>query len=247
MRSKGDKDEEALRPHVRRYLLTLFSPLVVQIGAATPLFENSQFFADDGWWKSLTGEEQLRFVLWGWGLWILLVTVVAVVSSFFSRRWQQKVWKPAARKTRSAISWFGWRLVSPADRDQLLARQRQDKIQRAAATGPPKGKRGLIGSMHYGPITTHVNRYDSSLRVEWTNNKQAFGRLVPSIGGTWEIQYGRFEGSVRPQFVLVEALGRAATPEAGVEQLRVRDLKELEAQGAELGLDDRDASQHDDN
>lgn len=246
MQSKEHKDESDLKPHIKRFLIALALPIVVQIGALTPLFENSQFFAEDGWWKSLTGEEQIHFVLLGWAIWIGGVTVVALVLSFLSRRWQQSVWLPGIRGLRGAINWLGLLLVSRKERNRLVEREIQARAKRQAEAGPPKGRRsGLPGVVRYGPISTHLNMDDSSLRVEWTNNKQVFGMLVPSTGGSWEVQYGHFEGSVRPQFMVEEILGRVATAEEGVDQLRVRDLEELDAQQAESQLEVGNTSQND--
>jgi hypothetical protein len=188
--------------------------------------------------EEVTGEEQIRIVVLGWAIWIGLVTATAIVCSFFSRRWQQKFWLPGIGKLRGAISWLGWRLVDRAERDRLIEREIKARAAKKAEAGPLKGRRtGLHGVTNYGPINTRTDTYDSSLRAEWKNNKQVFGRLVPSTGGTWEVQYGHYQGSVRPQFAGEETLGRVATVEEGVDRLRVRDLNELDTQQAELQLD----------
>lgn len=237
MQPKDHTDDTDLKPDLKRFFIVLALPAVVQLGAMTPLFENSQFFAEDGWWKKLSGEEQIRVVFLGWAIWIGLVTLAALVWSFFIRRWQQKIWLPGIRKLRGAISRFGWRLIDRTERNRLVEQEIKAREEKRAKAGPPKGRpTGFAGVTNYGPINTRTNMYDSSLRVEWKNNKQVFGRLVPSTGDTWEVQYGHYQGSVRPQFMVEEPLGRAATVAEGIDRLRVRDLNELDTQQAELQL-----------
>ncbi|WP_139006431.1 hypothetical protein [Arthrobacter crystallopoietes] len=228
MQSKDHQDDPGLKPHVKLYLWALGLPILTPLGFLTPFFEESHLFADGGWWKSLTLLQQILVVLLGWAIWIAAVTVVALLLSFFSRRWQQEFWLPGVRRLRGAISWLGLRLVSRTHLNRLIAQEEKARARREAAAGPPKGTRsGVPGKVIYGKISTHANLYDLSLMVEWRSTGLPLGKLVPSPGDTWEVHYGHLEESgIQPQFVTDENLGRVAAPWEGVELLRKRDLRE---------------------
>ncbi|WP_142059501.1 hypothetical protein [Pseudarthrobacter sp. B4EP4b] len=89
----------------------------------------------------------------------------------------------------------------------------------------PKGQRtGVPGLVKYGDLETSRDNKDGTQIVRWKNRK-VVGRLVPASGGAWDVQFGDMSGTVRPEFVVSEELGRAQTEGEGVEMLRLRDLK----------------------
>ncbi|MDQ0093069.1 hypothetical protein [Paeniglutamicibacter psychrophenolicus] len=227
MQSKDNQDEPGLKPDIKRFLAVLGLPLLVQIGAVTPLFENSRFFAEGGWWDSLSGLHQFLFVLLGWGIWIVGVTVLALLLSFFSRRWRQNFWLPGARLLRGAISWLGLRLVSRTDMNRLIEQEGKVRAKREADAVPPKGRHGrLAGQTIYGRISTHRNLNDLSLLVKWRSSGLVLGKLIPCPGDIWEVHYGRLEKrGFQPQFLKEENLGRVEAPWEGVDLLRRRDLQ----------------------
>lgn len=227
MPSSSHQNDTSLKFPTKRYLALLALPLVVQLGALTPLFENSQFFAEDSWWNSLTGWQQLKAVALGWAIWIIGVTVIAALLSLLSRRWREQFWGGFGERFKSGVSRIGLRLLSQADRDQLIRDAQKAEARRAAAAGPPKGTPSLVPGMTiYGDIVTHKNLVDKTLRVEWRSNGLTLGKLIPSRGNTWEVHYGHIEQSFEPVFVTDEKLGRADHAWQGVEMLRQRDLQE---------------------
>ena len=217
----------SLKPHIRRFLWVLCLPLLIPLGAVTPFVEQSHLFADDGWWQSLTWQQQAELAFLGSAAWVGGATGVAAILSFFSVRWRQKVWGPLGRFLRAIISLAGLVLISSDHLDRLL-----DQRERARAMGqddgsPPKGTlSGVAGQVNYGRISTHQNMSDPSLMVVWRSTGLPLGRLVPARGDTWEVQYGHAEGSYQPRFVQDALLGRVAAPWEGVERLRQRDLQE---------------------
>lgn len=228
MQFTDNQDEPGLKKHIIFYGAALLFPLVFQIGFVATLAENSRFFADDAWWKSLTGRQQLDFAILGWVIWAAGVTVLGLLFSFFSHRWQQKIWLPAARRLRSAVSWLGLRLVSRSDQNRLIEQAGEAKASMEAAAGPPKGQRsGVPGVVLYGEISTHSNLYDATLSVRWIGTGLPMGELVPRPGAIWEVHYGHLDQQgIQPQFVATENLGRVPVPWEGVEMLRTRDLQE---------------------
>ncbi|MDI3243026.1 hypothetical protein QK292_15830 [Arthrobacter sp. AL08] len=227
MQSDGHQDELALKPHVKRFFWALCLPLLIPLGSVTPLIEQSHLFADDGWWKSLTWQQQMEFALLGSAVWIAGVTAVAILLSLFSHRWRLKVWIPFGKLLRAGVSLFGLVLVSQDHLDRLLDQRERDRAKNQAEAGPPKGRpSGVPGQVNYGKITTHESLYDPALTVVWRSTGLPFGQLSPSRGDSWEVHYGHLEEGGYQQFVRDEFLGRVAAPWEGVERLRKRDLQE---------------------
>lgn len=221
-------DEPGLKSHIRVYLGFIALPVLAPLGFLTPFVEQSRLFAEGGWWKSLTLLEQVIFVIRNWAIWAAAVTVVALLLSFFSRRWRQKFWAPAARGLRRATSLLGFLLISGDDLNRLIDQEIQARAKKAADAGPPKGRQsGVPGMVIYGDVCTRSNLYDPALVVEWRSTGLPFGRLVPSPGNTWEVHFGHLEErGIQPEFVTDERLGRVAAPWEGVQRLRERDLRE---------------------
>lgn len=228
MQSDGRQDELALKPHIKRFLWVLCLPLLIPLGSVTPLIEQSHLFTDDGWWPSLSWQQQLEFALVGSAVWISGASVVAVLLSFFSHRWRHRVWVPFRKVLRAVVSLCGLVLVSQDHLDRLLDQRDRERAKTHAEAGPPKGMpSGVAGQVNYGKISTHASLYDPELTVVWRSTGLPFGQLLPSRGDSWEVHYGHLEkGGYQPRFVRDEFLGRVATPWEGVELLRKRDLQE---------------------
>lgn len=75
-------------------------------------------------------------------------------------------------------------------------------------------------------IASNLNIRDNSLSVKWASTGLVVVRLDPALGHTWDVEYGRVDGQVRPGFISAEQLGRVRTSAEGVDLLRLRDLQE---------------------
>jgi hypothetical protein len=224
--------QPGIKRHVVIFLWVLILP--VTLGVLTPFIEASWLFAEDGWWRSLTIDQQLAFAV-RWSLrWVLLLTGLALLISFFSRRWRESFWKSlftivvgVFRVIRAIISLIGFALVSQKDLDRRIEAEIQAREKRATAAGPPKGTPSRTpGITFYGDVFTSQNIYDSTLTVTWRTNNLPFGQLIPSPGSTWQVHYGHVESAYQPFFIKEEDLGRVTEIWEGVDWLRKRDLRE---------------------
>ncbi|MCP1415441.1 hypothetical protein [Paenarthrobacter sp. A20] len=84
---------------------------------------------------------------------------------------------------------------------------------------------GVPGQMQYGEFLTNSNIRDRTLTVEWVSTGEVVGRLTPN-GNAWNVEVGRREGRVKPEFMFQDHLGVASTPAEGVERLRRNAYKE---------------------
>ncbi|MFC8410039.1 hypothetical protein [Arthrobacter sp. NPDC057259] len=219
------------QPSIKRDLVLygtlLVAPFTFQAGVAALLFEHSQFFAEKGVWKSLSAEQQGTMALQVVAAWAALVTSMALVFTFFLRRWQEIIWLPIGRALRWVRTWIGKKLVGRNELSRLADEEIKDRARKRVESGPPKGRQGRRPlEMVYGEIRTIGNLYDPNLSVEWRNSGVQFGLLTPSPGNLWEVHHGHERYAGIPGFVPVEDLGRVEEEWQGVEKLRQREQRE---------------------
>lgn len=234
MQSKGQREPAGIKRHITVYFAILVLPVTFQLGALTPFVESSWLFAEGGWWRSMTGEEQRAFAV-RWSLtWVIGVTAVALFTSMFSSRWREALWKRlgaitlgVGRVIGAIRIWFGFLLVGPRALNRRVDREIQARKERAAKAGPPKGTRsGVPGRVIYGDVFTSQNMYDSTLTVAWRTNNLIIGQLIPASGSMWEVKYGHLDRNQGLFFEETEHLGRVTEIWQGVDLMKQRDLKE---------------------
>lgn len=123
MQSEVREQNVSIRRHMGTFLGVLILP--VTLGVLAPFVETSWLLAEGGWWRSLTSEQQLAFVL-QWSLvWVLSITGLALIVSLCSQRWREAFWKPLIkgvikifRVIRASVSLIGFALVSQKDLDR---------------------------------------------------------------------------------------------------------------------------------
>lgn len=219
------------QPSIKRDLVLfgtcLVAPFTFQSGIAALLFEHSQFFAEKGTWKSLNADQQAAVALQVLAAWTVLVTGIAIVFTFFLKRWQEVIWLPIGRALRWVRIWIGKKLVGRTELSSLADAEIKDRTRKKAESGPPRGRRGRLPlEMVYGDIRTVGNLYDPNLSVEWRSSGVQFGLLIPSPGNLWDVHHGHVRYGVIQEFVPVERLGRVAEEWQGVEKLRQREERE---------------------